>query len=95
MGLVPVGTEWIVIGIVLVALLLWGPRKIPELARALGRARREYEEAKRGATATVREVSEVGSELLDVARALGVETAGRTRDEIAKEIIERAKAAGS
>jgi len=38
--------EWIIIGIIVVVIFLWGPTKIPALARALGRARREYEKGK-------------------------------------------------
>ncbi len=40
--------EWIIIGIIVVVIFLWGPTKIPALARALGRARREYDEGKKG-----------------------------------------------
>jgi sec-independent protein translocase protein TatA len=42
-----VGTE-IVVVIVVVAVLIWGPKKIPELARAFGEARRSFEEGKKG-----------------------------------------------
>ena len=34
-----------IIAIMAVALFLWGPQKIPDLARALGRARREFDAA--------------------------------------------------
>ncbi|HJP64684.1 MAG TPA: twin-arginine translocase TatA/TatE family subunit [Actinomycetota bacterium] len=36
----PGGTEWIIIGAVIV--LLFGARKLPELARSLGRSSREF-----------------------------------------------------
>jgi len=36
----PGGTEWIIIGAVVV--LLFGARKLPELARSLGRSSREF-----------------------------------------------------
>jgi len=42
-----VGTE-IVVVILVVAVLIWGPKKVPELARALGEARRSFEEGKKG-----------------------------------------------
>jgi len=42
-----VGYEWVVIGIIVIAIFVWGPGKIPELARSLGRARKEFEEASR------------------------------------------------
>jgi sec-independent protein translocase protein TatA len=39
--------QWIVIGIVVIALLMWGPNKIPELASSLGKARREFDTARK------------------------------------------------
>ena len=39
--------EWIIIGVIVVVIFLWGPTKIPALARALGRAKREYQEGKK------------------------------------------------
>ena len=42
-----VGTE-IVVVVLVVAVLIWGPKKVPELARALGEARRSFEEGKKG-----------------------------------------------
>ncbi|MET1160890.1 MAG: twin-arginine translocase TatA/TatE family subunit [Thermoprotei archaeon] len=42
------GTEWIIIVILVIALLIFGPSKIPELAKAIGKARREYEKAVKG-----------------------------------------------
>jgi sec-independent protein translocase protein TatA len=37
--------QWVVIAVVIVALFLWGPQKIPDLARAIGRARKEFDDA--------------------------------------------------
>jgi len=42
-----VGME-IVVVVLVVALLIWGPKKVPELARALGEARRSFEDGKKG-----------------------------------------------
>jgi sec-independent protein translocase protein TatA len=42
----PSGGEWITIGIVI--LVLFGGRKIPELARGLGKGIREFNDAKKG-----------------------------------------------
>ncbi len=33
------GWEWIIIGVVAIVIILWGPQKIPEFAKALGRAK--------------------------------------------------------
>jgi sec-independent protein translocase protein TatA len=37
--------QWIVIGVIVIVIFLWGPQKIPDLAKALGRAKREFDEA--------------------------------------------------
>ncbi|MGP8124360.1 MAG: twin-arginine translocase TatA/TatE family subunit [Nitrososphaerales archaeon] len=37
--------QWIVIGVIVIVIFLWGPQKIPDLAKALGRARREFDQA--------------------------------------------------
>lgn len=42
----PSGGEWLTIGIVI--LVLFGGRKIPELARGLGKGIREFNDAKKG-----------------------------------------------
>ncbi len=39
------GWEWIIIGVVAVVIILWGPSKIPEFAKALGRAKGEFSKA--------------------------------------------------
>jgi len=39
--------QLIVIGVIVLALLLWGPNKIPQLAASLGKARREFDTAKK------------------------------------------------
>jgi sec-independent protein translocase protein TatA len=39
--------QWIVIGVVVIALLMWGPNKIPQLAASIGKARREFDTARK------------------------------------------------
>jgi Sec-independent protein translocase protein TatA len=36
------------VGAIVAALLIWGPKKIPELAKSLGEAKHELEKASRG-----------------------------------------------
>jgi sec-independent protein translocase protein TatA len=39
------GWEWIIIGVVAIVIIMWGPAKIPEFARSLGRAKGEFAKA--------------------------------------------------
>lgn len=92
------GIEWIIIIILVVIFLIWGPSKIPELARALGKAKKEFqkavkeaEEMKEQATSTI-DVSELkkdADELIEIAKKLGISTEGRTRDEIYGDILKK------
>jgi len=82
------GLEWLFITIIVIVLVLWDPQKIPKLARALAQARKEYEKA----ASTVQEVVEeakkeieeqdIDDKIIEAARELGIETYGRTREEI-------------
>jgi len=93
-----VGWEWIVIIAALVVLLLWGPSKIPELARGLGRAKAEFERASKGGYLSEnprsREISRSSDDdmIILIARSLGITTEGKTREEIFEEIITNIKA---
>ncbi len=93
------GIEWIVILVVLAALFLLGPKKIPELARSIGRAMGEFQ---RGRKEVEREINaEVAatptdtkaSRITTAARQLGVETAGRNETELKLEIARKIDAA--
>ena len=107
------GWEWIVIGVVAIVIIMWGPSKIPEFAKALGRAKGEFSKAQKefttAATAepTVQpvQVSVTASQptsiktkdeiLLETAQRLGISTAGKTREEISKEIKVKVNSLGS
>ena len=39
------GWEWLIIGVVAIVIIMWGPAKIPEFARSLGRAKGEFSKA--------------------------------------------------
>lgn len=101
--------QWIIIGVIVVVIFLWGPQKIPELARGLGRAKGEFEKATKefdeaskqvvvGATPGTPVLSspqvapffqeKTGDQvLMETARALGIDTAGKSREQISQEII--------
>jgi sec-independent protein translocase protein TatA len=98
--------EIIVVGVVVLAIVLWGPAKIPELARALGKAKSEYQKAANEVQRELNTVSEpqkitaapvnsgfssAGRKLVEVANDLGISTEGKTFSQIANEIAEVSK----
>lgn len=96
LALTPV--ELIVTLIIALALFIWGPSKIPELARALGKAKKEFELAQKeyanSSSASIpQQNTNSETTLVKIATMLGIRTEGKTEEEIAKEIIERTKRA--
>ena len=78
---------------VLVVILIWGPQKIPDLARSLGRARREFDQASKGLsepTSNATPNATAQEPLVDLASRLGINTQGKTRQEISDEIVKAA-----
>ncbi len=78
---------------VLAVILIWGPQKIPELARSIGRARKEFDDASKGLTNPISpSLPEAASDpLTDTAHKLGINTQGKTRQEISDEIVKAAQ----
>jgi sec-independent protein translocase protein TatA len=105
------GWEWIIIGVVAIVIIMWGPAKIPEFARALGRAKgefskasKEYEQAAQitasapstaATTAPAQTLRSKDEVLLDTARSLGISTDGKTREQISEEINAKVKLLGN
>ena len=97
--------ELIIIGVIVVVVLLWGPKKIPELARSLGLARKEFDQAKKvmqnpGTALTDSMTQGVQGQapppssdelLLQTARRLGINTQGKTKEQISEEIVAKGK----
>ena len=85
--------ELMVIGVIAIVIFLWGPQKIPELARALGRAKKEFDQASKEVTSAVSTQATPpasGDEILvSTAKKLGIATEGKTREEISSEIVKR------
>ncbi len=86
-------TELLIIGVIAIVIFLWGPQKIPELARALGRAKKEFDTASKEVTGAVTSGSTAAPPrtadeiLVSTARQLGISTEGKTREQLSQEIV--------
>jgi len=104
------GLDWIIVGVIAIVIIMWGPSKIPEFARSLGRAKGEFEKAQKeftnaalttGSTATANvalaapklssTMKTKDEMLLEAAQGLGIQTDGKTRQQISEEISVKAK----
>lgn len=91
-----------VIGLVL---LLFGPDKLPQLAKSFGKATKEYQKALKGITDSGNEVidemrgktvskfdsftkTSEDDQIIENAKQLGIETQGKTINQIIDEILE-------
>ena len=95
--------QWVVIAVVAIVFLMYGPKKIPELAKSIGLARKEFNDASKVASGDVPPasstpaapaapaVASTGDTLIDTAKKLGISTEGKTRDQISSEIVSRAQ----
>lgn len=85
------GIEWIILLIIFAALFLFGPSKLPELARGFGRALGEFQ---RGRLEIEREIrgqfaqlpSDTKSREQRVAEALGLPTTGKSDNQLRMDI---------
>jgi len=86
---VPLGYEWIFI-IVIIVVVFFGVKKIPELARSFGKATAEYEKARIEAKREldqIRNKDKVGREKLEeIAESLGIDYTNKNDDELRKAI---------
>jgi sec-independent protein translocase protein TatA len=93
--------QWIIIGVIVIAIFLWGPGKIPDLAKAVGRAKKEFDQASKAMNNPVDALLQTTSNqsapaapaktadqiLVEIAETLGIATTGKTREQISQEII--------
>lgn len=86
-----VGYEWLIVVAILLVVFLWGPQKLPELARSIGLAKKEFEKAAKEVSAsTTTGTTETSPDpLITAAKNLGIVTEGKTKEEIAREIADR------
>jgi sec-independent protein translocase protein TatA len=95
------GWEWIIIGVVAIVIIMWGPAKIPELAKALGKAKGEFDKASKEfqeaatTTANAPKIRSNDEILLETAHNLSITTDGKTREQISAEIADKVKTMGA
>lgn|SRR2546422_1559801 len=91
----PGGFEWIILLIIIAVLLLFGPKKLPELARSIGRAWGELRRGKMEVERQIRDEFSVeerrdfGSRLRDAARELGVDSASMRESDLKLQIVRK------
>ncbi len=97
------GYEWLVVVAVIVVIFLWGPQKLPQLARAVGQAKSEFDKASKEATSSIEKTitstvspstegatagaTPVMDPIIVAAKSLGINTEGLTKEELGKKIL--------
>ena len=85
---------WEIALILAIVLIIFGPKKLPELAKGLGDAIKQYREASEGKTNSPKistpqpNKSNEANVLIKTAKNLGIKTEGKTTEDISKEIVE-------
>lgn len=88
------GTQEIVL-ILAILLLVFGPTKLPKIARELGKAWQEFNNASSTALETISSAEETVTKaatepLLDVAKKLNLDAEGKTEKQLGDEILAKA-----
>ena len=97
--------QLVIVGAIVVVFIMWGPKKIPELARAIGQARGEFSAglaqkptsltglatALTSTAATGAAPTAGNAQLIETAERLGIPTEGKTPAEISDAIVAKAK----
>jgi sec-independent protein translocase protein TatA len=76
---------------VLAVILIWGPQKIPDLARSIGRARKEFDDASKGLVQPTSTNTGSSDPIIDTAHKIGITTEGKTREQISDDIVKAAQ----
>ena len=81
------GYEWLII--LFIILILFGAKKLPELARGLGEAVREFRRASTMELSKEEMSSMSRDEVAKIAEKLGIPTEGKSKEELVGEIVKR------
>jgi sec-independent protein translocase protein TatA len=90
-----IGYEWLILVAVILIIFLWGPQKLPELAKSIGLAKKEFDKAAKEISNPItsspssQAPSPSTDPLIVAAKSLGISTEGKTKEQIAKEIAEK------
>jgi sec-independent protein translocase protein TatA len=90
-----VGYEWLIIIGILVVVFLWGPQKLPEIARSVGLAKKEFEKVTKQASSVSNRLTDstdtsTNDAFVVAAQSLGIVTEDKTKEQIGREIAEKA-----
>ena len=84
-----IGLQEIIL-ILAILLIVFGPQKLPELARELGRVIQEFKKASRtivdATSDTLKYDDDVGNTILKIARKLNIDTEGKSIKDILDEV---------
>jgi len=83
------GWEWIIIGVVAIVIIMWGPAKIPQFARALGQAKGEFSKASKEFNAAALTTENTPTPVQQVAPAPQPIAAIKTKDEMLLETAQK------
>ncbi len=79
--------ELVIIGVIVIVVVLWGPSKIPEFAKALGRAKGEFSKAQKEFTDAA--IAPVGTTTTATVVEQKPATTIKTKDEMLLETAQR------
>ncbi len=88
------GLEWIIL-LAFIIIILFGAKKLPELARSIGKATGEFQRGRQEIEKELKTISEAPKEesekqrLMKAAQELGINTEGKTEEEIRNQIKEK------